>query len=227
MQNWTLQWGRGSHTNILTAFFFCVCTFLFSFLIMVYCLGSLLLSTTYIRGQLLSCHGTLNCFSVLFVPLPPPPPPAWAQTKKKDTNFFFWHNLLGILILCFLMKQVCHRDLKLENTLLDGSPAPRLKICDFGYSKVLPVVHFNFLFRFLSLTALFSFRLSVLCLYILLKFQTTILRLMVRRTQFIWIFHLSDTPTLSPWFCNIGLGPVKHHGFLVKEFCFNHNVMLK
>lgn len=35
------------------------------------------------------------------------------------------------------MKQVCHRDLKLENTLLDGSPAPRLKICDFGYSKVL------------------------------------------------------------------------------------------
>jgi hypothetical protein len=27
--------------------------------------------------------------------------------------------------------------LKLENTLLDGSTAPRLKICDFGYSKVL------------------------------------------------------------------------------------------
>ncbi|KAL5071635.1 hypothetical protein RYX36_022522 [Vicia faba] len=33
------------------------------------------------------------------------------------------------------LLQVCHRDLKLENTLLDGSPAPRLKICDFGYSK--------------------------------------------------------------------------------------------
>lgn len=31
---------------------------------------------------------------------------------------------------------VCHRDLKLENTLLDGRTAPRLKICDFGYSKV-------------------------------------------------------------------------------------------
>ena len=41
------------------------------------------------------------------------------------------------LILVFLMKQVCHRDLKLENTLLDGSEAPRLKICDFGYSKVV------------------------------------------------------------------------------------------
>jgi serine/threonine-protein kinase SRK2 len=34
-------------------------------------------------------------------------------------------------------QQICHRDLKLENTLLDGSPAPRLKICDFGYSKVI------------------------------------------------------------------------------------------
>jgi len=35
-----------------------------------------------------------------------------------------------------IRQQICHRDLKLENTLLDGSPAPRLKICDFGYSKV-------------------------------------------------------------------------------------------
>lgn len=44
-------------------------------------------------------------------------------------------DLFGLVL--SLMKQVCHRDLKLENTLLDGSPAPRLKICDFGYSKVL------------------------------------------------------------------------------------------
>lgn len=34
------------------------------------------------------------------------------------------------------MQQICHRDLKLENTLLDDSPSPCLKICDFGYSKV-------------------------------------------------------------------------------------------
>jgi serine/threonine protein kinase len=34
------------------------------------------------------------------------------------------------------MQGVCHRDLKLENTLLDDSVAPRLKVCDFGYSKV-------------------------------------------------------------------------------------------
>ncbi|CAA2968316.1 serine threonine- kinase SRK2E isoform X2 [Olea europaea subsp. europaea] len=32
-------------------------------------------------------------------------------------------------------EQVCHQNLKPENTLLDGSPAPRLKICHFGYSK--------------------------------------------------------------------------------------------
>jgi serine/threonine protein kinase len=39
-------------------------------------------------------------------------------------------------VFCLISQQICHRDLKLENTLLDGSPAPRLKICDFGYSKV-------------------------------------------------------------------------------------------
>ncbi|KAL5718121.1 non-specific serine/threonine protein kinase [Ranunculus cassubicifolius] len=39
--------------------------------------------------------------------------------------------------------QICHRDLKLENTLLDGSPAPRLKICDFGYSKRIMAVQYK------------------------------------------------------------------------------------
>ncbi|KAL4571537.1 hypothetical protein LXL04_018298 [Taraxacum kok-saghyz] len=34
-----------------------------------------------------------------------------------------------------IVQQICHRDLKLENTLLEGNPAPRLKICDFAYSK--------------------------------------------------------------------------------------------
>ena len=44
--------------------------------------------------------------------------------------------LLCLIQICVLHLQgVCHRDLKLENTLLDGRPAPRLKICDFGYSK--------------------------------------------------------------------------------------------
>ncbi|KAF6156567.1 hypothetical protein GIB67_000032 [Kingdonia uniflora] len=35
----------------------------------------------------------------------------------------------------FFLQKICHRDLKLENTLLDGSTAPRPKICNFGYSK--------------------------------------------------------------------------------------------
>ena len=33
------------------------------------------------------------------------------------------------------MQGVVNRDIKLENTLLDGSKRPLLKICDFGYSK--------------------------------------------------------------------------------------------
>uniref|UniRef100_A0A453BZS2 non-specific serine/threonine protein kinase n=1 Tax=Aegilops tauschii subsp. strangulata TaxID=200361 RepID=A0A453BZS2_AEGTS len=48
-------------------------------------------------------------------------------------RYFFQQLICGVSYCHFM--QICHRDLKLENTLLDGSPAPRLKICDFGYSK--------------------------------------------------------------------------------------------
>ncbi|OIW13605.1 hypothetical protein TanjilG_07947 [Lupinus angustifolius] len=50
--------------------------------------------------------------------------------RNKDTK-----ELVAMKFIERGHKQICHRDLKLENTLLDGSPAPRLKICDFGYSK--------------------------------------------------------------------------------------------
>lgn len=53
----------------------------------------------------------------------------------SEGEFELWLNWPPFLLI-FYLKQVCHRDLKLENTLLDGSPSPRLKICDFGYSKV-------------------------------------------------------------------------------------------
>ncbi|KAJ0958340.1 putative protein kinase CAMK-OST1L family [Helianthus annuus] len=53
---------------------------------------------------------------------------------NEDEARFFFQQLISGVSYCHSM-QVCHRDLKLENTLLDGSPAPRLKICDFGYSK--------------------------------------------------------------------------------------------
>ncbi|KAL5705086.1 non-specific serine/threonine protein kinase [Ranunculus cassubicifolius] len=53
---------------------------------------------------------------------------------SEDEARFFFQQLISGVSYCHSM-QVCHRDLKLENTLLDGSDAPRLKICDFGYSK--------------------------------------------------------------------------------------------
>ncbi|XP_076909371.1 serine/threonine-protein kinase SRK2I-like [Bidens hawaiensis] len=53
---------------------------------------------------------------------------------SEDEARFFFQQLISGVSYCHAM-QVCHRDLKLENTLIDGSPAPRLKICDFGYSK--------------------------------------------------------------------------------------------
>ncbi|KAF3781784.1 Serine/threonine-protein kinase [Nymphaea thermarum] len=53
--------------------------------------------------------------------------------RFKQARFFFQQLISGVSY-CHSM-QVCHRDLKLENTLLDGSATPRLKICDFGYSK--------------------------------------------------------------------------------------------
>ncbi|WVZ24898.1 hypothetical protein V8G54_003442 [Vigna mungo] len=44
---------------------------------------------------------------------------------------YFFQQLISGVSYCHSME-ICHRDLKLENTLLDGSSAPRLKICDFG-----------------------------------------------------------------------------------------------
>ncbi|XP_060198936.1 serine/threonine-protein kinase SAPK2-like isoform X2 [Lycium barbarum] len=53
---------------------------------------------------------------------------------NEDEARFFFQQLISGVSYCHFM-QICHRDLKLENTLLDGSAAPRVKICDFGYSK--------------------------------------------------------------------------------------------
>ncbi|KAI9173832.1 hypothetical protein LWI28_007238 [Acer negundo] len=53
---------------------------------------------------------------------------------SEDEARFFLQQLISGVSYCHSME-ICHRDLKLENTLLDGSPTPRLKICDFGYSK--------------------------------------------------------------------------------------------
>ncbi|VAH66464.1 unnamed protein product [Triticum turgidum subsp. durum] len=55
--------------------------------------------------------------------------------SEDEARYFFQQLICGVSY-CHHM-QICHRDLKLENVLLDGSAAPRLKICDFGYSKKL------------------------------------------------------------------------------------------
>ncbi|KAL5224354.1 hypothetical protein ABZP36_010993 [Zizania latifolia] len=60
--------------------------------------------------------------------------------SEDEARYFFQQLICGVSY-CHHMEQscqfqqMCHRDLKLKNVLLDGSPAPRLKICDFGYSK--------------------------------------------------------------------------------------------
>ncbi|KAJ0961808.1 hypothetical protein J5N97_029636 [Dioscorea zingiberensis] len=53
---------------------------------------------------------------------------------SEDEARFFFQQLISGVSYCHSME-ICHRDLKLENILLDGSPTPLLKICDFGYSK--------------------------------------------------------------------------------------------
>ncbi|CAA7027832.1 unnamed protein product [Microthlaspi erraticum] len=60
--------------------------------------------------------------------------------SEAEARYFFQQLICGVHYLHAM--QICHRDLKLENTLLDGSPAPRLKICDFGYSKS-SILHSN------------------------------------------------------------------------------------
>jgi serine/threonine protein kinase len=77
--------------------------------------GKVLLPTINFWSELLSLYGTYS-----------------VKPTVSQSLFTHYHHLL------FCLQQVCHRDLKLENTLLDGSVAPRLKICDFGYSKVFP-----------------------------------------------------------------------------------------
>ncbi|KAL6609923.1 hypothetical protein ACP70R_039892 [Stipagrostis hirtigluma subsp. patula] len=56
-----------------------------------------------------------------------------SRFSEDEARYFFQQLICGVSY-CHHM-QICHRDLKLENVLLDGSPAPRLKICDFGYSR--------------------------------------------------------------------------------------------
>ncbi|KAL5181468.1 Serine/threonine-protein kinase SRK2E [Glycine soja] len=68
---------------------------------------------------------------------------------NEDEARFFFQQLISGVSYCHAME-VCHRDLKLENTLLDGSPALHLKICDFGYSKTTALNLGSYLLKFLK-----------------------------------------------------------------------------
>ncbi|XP_050894889.1 serine/threonine-protein kinase SRK2A isoform X3 [Lathyrus oleraceus] len=52
------------------------------------------------------------------------------KLNEHEARFFFQQLVSGVSH-CHDME-ICHRDLKLENTLLNGK---LIKICDFGYSK--------------------------------------------------------------------------------------------
>lgn len=52
----------------------------------------------------------------------------------EDEARYFFKQFLSAVDYCH-EHCVAHRDLKLDNTLLDGSDPPVLKICDFGFAK--------------------------------------------------------------------------------------------
>jgi len=60
---------------------------------------------------------------------------AQGSMPEPEARYFFQQLICGVEY-CHKMG-VVHRDLKLENTHLhiEGDHAPRIKICDFGYSK--------------------------------------------------------------------------------------------
>lgn len=53
--------------------------------------------------------------------------------SETEARWYF-QQLIVALDYCH-RRNVVNRDIKLENTLLDGNRVPLLKICDFGYSK--------------------------------------------------------------------------------------------
>ena len=53
--------------------------------------------------------------------------------SEEDARWFFQQIVIA-MDYCHKLG-VCSRDIKLENTLLDASPRPLVKLCDFGFSK--------------------------------------------------------------------------------------------
>ncbi|GAX77993.1 hypothetical protein CEUSTIGMA_g5435.t1 [Chlamydomonas eustigma] len=54
----------------------------------------------------------------------------------EEEGRFFFTQLINAMDYCH-RHQIAHRDLKLDNILLDGHNPPWVKLCDFGFSKPL------------------------------------------------------------------------------------------
>lgn len=52
----------------------------------------------------------------------------------EDEARYFFRQLIAAVEFCH-KNHVAHRDLKLDNTLLDANDPPRIKLCDFGFAK--------------------------------------------------------------------------------------------
>ncbi|XP_042452157.1 serine/threonine-protein kinase SAPK7-like [Zingiber officinale] len=62
------------------------------------------------------------------------------QRFTEDESRYFFQQLINAVSYCHF-KGVCHQDLKPENALLEGSWVPRIKIGDFGFSKLIHSQH--------------------------------------------------------------------------------------
>ena len=58
-----------------------------------------------------------------------------AQAMTEDMARYFFRQIIGAVGYCH-SKHVAHRDIKLANVLLDASSPPKIKLCDFGLSKL-------------------------------------------------------------------------------------------
>lgn len=59
--------------------------------------------------------------------------PDHLHTTEDEAHYYF-KQIVQALQFCH-SNLVCHRDIKLDNALLDGSNPPRIKLCDFGFAK--------------------------------------------------------------------------------------------
>ncbi|XP_035836903.1 4-hydroxy-3-methylbut-2-en-1-yl diphosphate synthase (ferredoxin), chloroplastic isoform X1 [Helianthus annuus] len=68
--------------------------------------------------------------------------------NQLKTPELFYRSLAAKLVLGMPFKEICHGYLKLENTLLKAQllVLKILKICDFGYSKVINLLSFHICF---------------------------------------------------------------------------------